>query len=490
METVTKRFNLDPKTTTYAVCPSCHYNYEPISIGGSSRICYPDRCNQKLDPDPESDLCNTPLLDAQSKPVKTFIYRHFHDYLGGLLARGDIENLMDESCDKLMSEIRQEQPPPMFVKDVFEANFIRTFRGPGTEPHPWCLFIERPINQGRYTFAFHVDYFSTEGSTVRGTSASSGLLAGACLNLPMSIRYQDEFMYIAGVISGPDEPKNTALNNYLRPVVTDMADSWDRGVKYSRTANYPSGKLTHSAIIVDVSDLPAARQTSQTANHNSHHYCSVCHCYHKSTRCNTDIHDPKWRPKDPDILRAKAEAWRNASSRKDQEKIFSANGMRWSELWRLPYWDPSRMLVVNSMHCLLEGVAHLHFRKILKLTELEAETKVPIETAFEYQFSLPDEDNQSISAFSENDLKHIPLIHAALVGPITGTTSSVQESLAALKQRLEKRNKSALEFVAKDLNLSLPSNWCSKAKLAEMLVTWVSILLAQFFWATVAYISS
>jgi hypothetical protein len=35
----------------------------------------------------------------------------------------------------------------------------------------------------------------------------------------------------------------------------------------------------------------------------------------------------------------------------DREKIFTKYGTRWSELWRLPYWDPSRQLVVDAMSC-------------------------------------------------------------------------------------------------------------------------------------------
>ncbi|KAK6988825.1 quinon protein alcohol dehydrogenase-like superfamily, partial [Favolaschia claudopus] len=36
------------------------------------------------------------------------------------------------------------------------------------------------------------------------------------------------------------------------------------------------------------------------------------------------------------------------------------HGVRWSEMWRLPYWNPSRMLVIDAMHCILEGLVHYH----------------------------------------------------------------------------------------------------------------------------------
>ena len=39
-----------------------------------------------------------------------------------------------------------------------------------------------------------------------------------------------------------------------------------------------------------------------------------------------------------------------------QDRIFKDSGVRWSELWRLPYWDPTQQLVMDSMHCIFEGL--------------------------------------------------------------------------------------------------------------------------------------
>jgi len=47
------------------------------------------------------------------------------------------------------------------------------------------------------------------------------------------------------------------------------------------------------------------------------------------------------------------------------------------------------MLVVDSMHCLLEGLAQFQFREVLKLTNAVAETKPKILNAFEYNFPAP-----------------------------------------------------------------------------------------------------
>jgi hypothetical protein len=47
----------------------------------------------------------------------------------------------------------------------------------------------------------------------------------ACLNLPPSIRYKPENMYLAGIVPGPEEPKLEMLNHYQDPLITNMLQS-------------------------------------------------------------------------------------------------------------------------------------------------------------------------------------------------------------------------------------------------------------------------
>ena len=89
------------------------------------------------------------------------------------------------------------------------------------------------------------------------------------------------------------------------------------------------------------------------------------------------------------VLRQQAEAWRDAENRYMQETIFREHGVRWSELWRLPYWDPTHQLVVDAMHCLLEGLAQQHFRHTLKLTFDDASAKAAPVKAFNHVFVVP-----------------------------------------------------------------------------------------------------
>jgi Transposase family tnp2 len=457
------KLNLDGRSTIYAICPACHCTYKPRFNRDSSIPIYPERCSNK--PKPDSNECGEPLLETSGvsrimKPIKPFVYHHFHDYLAGLLSRPDLEELMDKSCDNLMKSM--DQPAPSFVGDVFEAEFLRTFEG----PKPGTLFVDRQ-GGGRYAFSLNVDFFALEGMRIRGATASAGIISLACLNLPLDVRYKPENMYLS-VIPGPKEPHLTEVNHYIRPLMDDMVDSWDKGVLFSRTALHPLGRMTNSAIIAAVMDLPAARKTSGLAGHSSHFYCTVCQCFHQSTLARTDFEN--WVKRDILLLRTQAEAWKNATTAAEQDKIFVKYGTRWSELWRLPYWDPSRQLVVDSMHCILEGLAHIHFREVLGLTTASASTPLPVVKAFTHNFTAADPHDPSMTA---KEIKQVEEIHGLLTAP----AEDGHDNWKSLKVKLLRKNTKPIVFVCENLGiqpLKPPQLRLLKADWVKALVEWVS----------------
>jgi hypothetical protein len=374
IDTATKYFALDSKTTIFAVCPACHCTYKPELIPGSNQAIYPQFCDNK--PGPGHAVCREDLLEGpEQKPKKIFTYHHFSDYLSGLLARPDLEKVMDERCDLLTQSTH-------LVADAFEATYMKEFLGSDGK-----LFLQRPDGEGRYAFVLNIDYFNPEGLKLRGAASSCGIISMACLNLPLDIRYKPENMYIAGIIPGPKEPHLTQLNHYIRPLIDDLLVSWERGVSLSRTALQPTGRTTRSIIAAVVCDLPAARKAAQMASYRSHFFCTVCSCYHLSSLGNFDYEN--WKKRDVKEMRVHAEQWRDAKTAKEQERLFEKYGVRWSELWRLPYWDPTRQLVVDSMHCLFENLAKTHGLEVLGLTTTAASKKEVIGPAFQYNFTKP-----------------------------------------------------------------------------------------------------
>ena len=79
-------------------------------------------------------------------------------------------------------------------------------------------------------------------------------------------------------------------------------------------------------------------------------------------------------------------------------------GTQWSELWCLPYWDPSRQLVVDLMHCIIEGLAHTHFHEVLGLIMTQASAPAPPIREFMHNFTPA---NLADTRISDNPLLKI-----------------------------------------------------------------------------------
>ncbi|EIW58367.1 uncharacterized protein TRAVEDRAFT_148483 [Trametes versicolor FP-101664 SS1] len=295
----------------------------------------------------------------------------------------------------------------------------------------------------------------------------------APLFLPVEIRYKAENMYLAAIIPGPCEPSLEALNYYLRPIMDALVISWERGVYHSRVATKAGGCVSRSAVAAAVMDLVAARKTSQLASHSAHIYCTVCTCSTLNTRGRTDYQN--WTRRDPAEMRKQAESWRDAASNAEREKLFQLHGVRWSELWRLPYWDPTRQLVVDSMHCIFEGLVPYHFRELLGLTAANANARVESQPAFAQTFVAVDvEANGQLDIkderkLSDKAIKDVQAIHRALCLPVDG---DAEAGLKKLHKALSGKNLKALQFVGTSLNVPHAKPKMYRSDWADGLVEW------------------
>ncbi|KJA16576.1 hypothetical protein HYPSUDRAFT_116475, partial [Hypholoma sublateritium FD-334 SS-4] len=184
------------------------------------------------------------------------------------------------------------------------------------------------------------------------------------MNLPEDYRYKPEFIFPVGIIPGPHEPPLEELNHYIRPIIEEIKTGWAPGYHLSNTAESPvHGERVDIALLLSINDLPAARKVSGTAGVAAHIYCTVCDCRNRDTMYRTDFET--WTTRDVHSMRRHAEAWRDAETLAEREQIEKEHGVRWSEFWQLPYWDPTQMLVVDSMHAVLEGLVHYHCRYVL-----------------------------------------------------------------------------------------------------------------------------
>ncbi|CAK5269520.1 unnamed protein product [Mycena citricolor] len=502
LESALRRFKIDPTTTIYATCPSCHHTHAPLDTRIMAEASYSEVCQGYVYPQRGArHACRTPILECRQgklRPVKPFVFTSLIDYIAAMLSDPEIERMCDEACDDALAAVREAlsknpEAPVMedHVNNVFEAAFMRSFKG----PIPNKLFVER---EGRLRLAFQVmlDFFNPNGTRKCGNHNSIGILALVNLNLPENIRYRPENMWLS-IILGPNEPNSDQIGNYIRPLIDMFVVGWDRGIRLSRTVLHPTGRGLDLALVNTVNDLPATRKAQGMAAATSNHYCSICECWGVHSMYDTEYH--KWKPRDITVLRAQAFAWRDAPSQVARDVIFSQYGVRWSEFWRLPYWDPTRMAVVDAMHCILEGLVHYHCRRVLRIDTKLAKRKETMGAAFEHDW--PDYDAAvclpiCLLRTEARELPMIRVIQQKLVQPLLADEDDTADdpeamdnnvemahvldpqfipaiSIDELRQQLMRANLQPLRWVVFSLGLNTSTNCiASKQACCDQLLAW------------------
>ncbi len=106
-----------------------------------------------------------------------------------------------------------------------------------------------------------------------------------------------------------------------------------------------------------LADSPARVLISGFLGHSATQFCSYCLC---TTNDIESLEPMTWRTRTGPVVRQEAEQWRAAPTLKERERLEGINGVRWTSLHRLTYWDPVRHVVLGFMHNWLEGVLEHH----------------------------------------------------------------------------------------------------------------------------------
>jgi hypothetical protein len=355
IQTVRQIFSLESKTTIYAVCPKCSSTYAPVIIAKTSH--YQAACSFLRFAKP----CGTNLLKAVTKngtsvriPIRPFSYQSFVEFESRLLSRPIVER----AIERYQARSRGGNVPDMAD--------VRVPLGLGDEASSGA-----PSATGgglTLLWSLNVDWFNPYKNKQAGKVYSTGVMSMVCLDLPPSLRYQAENMYLAGILPGPREPSLDEINHFLRPLVDELMDSWTYKHRLTRTALFSQGRVVQSLVSRLVCDLPASRNVSGHAGHSANQFCALC----LLTKMDITETDPeKWKRRTRESYMAAAIAWRNSDSKKKQAALYKSNGIRWSELLRLPYWDPTRFVVVDPMHTLFLNLIQHHFRILLGIDSVE-----------------------------------------------------------------------------------------------------------------------
>jgi hypothetical protein len=346
-----KLLRIDKATKTYAVCPKCNNLYKIGEILGQneqvteaspglkcSRVEFPKHPMKKYrEVCGEELLKNVPVNNGYIKrPRIVFPMPDLKTQIFTMYQRPNFEqNLAKWANRHVNGDI---------LADIYDGEVWKTFKSDDT------LFFTPELADSNLGIMINLDWFQPFDRTIYST----GVIYGVICNLPREIRFRQENMLILGLLPGPHEVHADNINHFLSPIVTELLEFWTGVI--IKTPNNPTGKTVRMAIICCSSDIPAARKL---CGHIS--ALAACHrCYKRANNGNFGNFDDMtdwFKPRDLEDFRQNAIAWRNCKTKDERNQHVSNNLVRWTELLRLPYFNPIRHCVVDPMHNLFLGIA-------------------------------------------------------------------------------------------------------------------------------------
>lgn len=343
--------SLYPKSDGYVCCPKCFMCYSLES--------YPDYCVAKQTSDsPECGRSLTQGIDRPSQrkrgrtrqPARRYLYQNLKEWTGRFVNRSDLK-------EHLNRDVYDTGAKDGEFLDIWDGKILRDFKGRDN-----LRFVRSIDGESRYVFGLNMDGFNPFGNKQAGKKVSTGAMYMVCLNLPIHLRYRVENIFLVGIIPGPHHPSLTQINYLLRPLVQDLLKFWRHGVYYTHTINNPHGCLVRCALVPVICDLLAARQLMAFGSFSSKHFCCYCGLEIDDID-NLDMSNWPSGVQSREEWVAIAERWRDADS-KEQKVLFDTYGIRYTELLRLPYWDPVEFVVIDSMHSLFLTDLKHHCRSL------------------------------------------------------------------------------------------------------------------------------
>jgi hypothetical protein len=152
-----------------------------------------------------------------------------------------------------------------------------------------------------------------------------------------------------------------------------------------------------------------------------------------------------------------AQLYLHAENEKERKETVTTTGIRWSELYLLPYFDPSRMVVVDCMHNLFLGLVQEHFEILGIQMDSKRVKKTP---ALSINIST-----EAMSGLNTNERKSMDKLIETLESPMNKELES-RDGYDMYLKRLEKLHKQSLKLVFElKVNPTNTSNHISKENL-------------------------
>jgi hypothetical protein len=376
--TVLKNLGIEPQLTYLICCPACFAMYPDDftapknctqrllpSVSDESDSGLPDEEENQDQPPVREDkwLCGAELFKPSNAcfkglPIRRYAFQSLTDWLAHLFNREGIEEALDQTALKSRLPYNDQRD----MTDIHDSRGWRELVGIDGQ--------QFTASSNNITFGMFTDGINPYGNRQAGKHASVTFIIMVCLSLPVSLRYQPENIFLAGIAPGPHEPSLEQINCILTPVVEQLKTLWNPGVFLSQTIQQPQGRLISAALLPFFADLPALRRSLGFAGPTAKRMCSYC-LLPKSDINNISVES--WPMRTLDDHRHWAEKSRDAATADEKKKILSDHGVRYSVMLELPYWNILKNHVVDSMHNLLLGLLKWQLQRFWLMADVDDE---------------------------------------------------------------------------------------------------------------------
>ena len=335
--------------TVWVVCPKCptvyeyehamHKTHRGVKSAECQHIRYPNHKQARLWAPCGAKLLKSVLFNGKEvlRPKKVFAVQLPSEALQRFFTRNSFVEKLEENFS---SWAVQDEG---ILRDIYDGKVWKFFQEKD--------FFSTPLN---LSLTMNIDWFRP----FKRTAYSVGVIFFVVNNLPREIRFKEENVILAGIIPGPEEPSD--LNPFLRPIVEDLIQLWE-GKKYFSVHKYGDA-ICRAAVMCVTSDIPASRKVGGYLSHQAIFGCT--RCLKKFPRAsfndkpNYGGYDREtWKNRNNSDHRRSANRVRLAGTEKERSELQRATGARYSELFRLEYYDCVRCLAIDPMHNLLLGTA-------------------------------------------------------------------------------------------------------------------------------------
>ena len=235
----------------------------------------------------------------------------------------------------------------------------------------------------------------------------------------------------------------------MRPLVDMLLEFWYTGIRFSRTCAYYYGRVVHCALICVVCDLPAARKISGFASFHHTQMCAMCHFTRRQHDSLNDSFANLGTRRTKEEIHNSAQLYLDAADEKERREAVHDSGIRWSELFRLPYFDPSCFVVVDAMHNLFLGLVQEHFEILgIRLNNTKSKTTPSI------VINIPEE---SVNKLNDHECKSLNRLIDMLEAPIKNELKS-ETGYDIYFRRLFPLHRAALELLYRSVGAPLIAN--------------------------------